>query len=65
MSGEQVTNPNYQNKKNTDFNKSKKVNINILLNRIRADEKKEKIESNVFFGLVAVAVIVTGFIISL
>ena len=44
---------------------SKKVDINILLSRVRADEKKEQLESNVFFGLIAVAVIVTGVIASL
>ena len=45
--------------------KSKKVDIKILLSRIRADEKKEQLGSNVFFGLIAVAVIVTGVIVSL
>ena len=45
--------------------KSKRVDIKILLSRIRADEKKEQVESNVFFGLIAVAVIVTGVIVSL
>ena len=54
MIGERVTNL-----------KSKKIDIKILLNRIRADEKKEQLGSNVFFGLIAVAVIVTGVIVSL
>ena len=45
--------------------KSKRIDIKILLSRIRADEKKEQLESNVFFGLIAVAVIVTGVIVSL
>ena len=45
--------------------KSKRIDIKILLSRIRADEKKEQVESNVFFGLIAVAVIVTGVIVSL
>ena len=45
--------------------KSKKIDIKILLSRIRADERKEQLESNVFFGLIAVAVIVTGVILSL
>ena len=45
--------------------KSKKVDIKILLSRIRADEKKEQLESNVFFGLIAVAIIVSGVIVSL
>ena len=54
MSGERATNL-----------KSKKIDIQILLNRIRADEKKAQLESNVFFGLIAVAFIVTGVIVSL
>ena len=54
MSGETVTNL-----------KPKKIDIKILLNRIRADEKKEQLESNVFFGLIAAAVVVTGVIASL
>ena len=54
MSGERATNL-----------KSKRIDIKILLSRIRADEKKEQVESNVFFGLIAVAVIVTGVIVSL
>ena len=45
--------------------KSERIDIKILLSRIRADEKKEQVESNVFFGLIAVAVIVTGVIVSL
>ena len=54
MSGERVTNL-----------KPKKIDIKVLLKKIRADEKKEQIESNVFFGLIAVAIIVTGVIASL
>ena len=45
--------------------KSRKVDIKILLSRVRADEKKEQLGSNVFFGLIAVAIIVTGVIASL
>ena len=54
MSGERVANL-----------KSKKIDIKILLNRIRADEKKEQLGSNVFFGLIVVAVIVSGVFLSL
>tara|TARA_B110001454_G_C12442366_1_gene318422 strand:+ start:391 stop:555 length:165 start_codon:yes stop_codon:yes gene_type:complete len=45
--------------------KSKKIDIKVLLKKIRTDEKKEQIESNVFFGLIAAAVVVTGVIASL
>ena len=45
--------------------KSKKIDIKILLSRVRADEKKEQLESSVFFGLIVIAVIVSGVIVSL
>ena len=54
MSGERVVNL-----------KSKKIDIKVLLKKIRADEKKEQLGSNVFFGLSAVAVIVSGVFLSL
>ena len=41
-----------------------KVDINILLNRVRADKKKEKIESIIFIGFISIAVIAAGVIIS-
>ena len=44
---------------------AKRVDINILLSKIRADQKKEKFENGIFFGLVAAVIIVTGIIISL
>ena len=67
MSGEQVTNFKFKNSLNKDeyLNKRKKVNINILLNKVRADKKREQLESNIFFGIVAVAIISVGFFISL
>ena len=54
MSGETVTNL-----------KPKKIDIKVLLKKIRADEKKEQLESSVFFGLIVIAVIVSGVIVSL
>ena len=54
MSGESVTNL-----------KPKKIDIKVLLKKIRVDEKKEQLGSNVFFGLIVVAVIVSGVFLSL
>ena len=65
MSGEQISNFKHQHQNNIDSNKSKKVNINVLLKKIRAVEKKEQMESNVFFGLIIVVVITAGIIVSL
>ena len=47
------------------LNQKNKVDINVLLNRVRTDKKKEKIESLLFFGFISLAVIVTGIIVSL
>ena len=42
-----------------------KVDINDLLSRVREDEKKQKKENLVFFGLVAAVIAITGIIASL
>ncbi len=42
-----------------------KVDINELLNRAREDEKKQKKENLVFFGLIASVIAITGIIASL
>ena len=47
------------------LNYKNKVDINVLLNRVRSDKKKEKLESLLFFGFISLAVIVTGVIVSL
>ena len=67
MSGKKITNRKFNDslKENQDLDKPKKVNINILLNNIRADKKRDQLASNVFFGLIVVAVITTGVIASL
>ena len=43
----------------------KKINVNILLKKIRVEEKKEQLGINIFFGLVAIVVTVAGVIVSL
>ena len=68
MSGDQITNSEFYqidptNKKISK--KSKKVDINILLCRVRAAHKREKFENTIFYGLAAIAVVVTGIIVSL
>ena len=44
---------------------NKKINVNILLKKIRVEEKKEQLVINVFFGLIAIVVTVAGVIVSL
>ena len=42
-----------------------RVDINNLLSKVRDDERKQKKENLVFFGLVASVVVITGIIASL
>ena len=72
MSGEQITNNSVETQdlegelhslKNS--NTKKRVDINVLLNKVRSAQKKEKMESTIFFGLVATVILVTGFIVSI
>ena len=68
MSGDQITNSEFNQANLTikkTSRKSKKVDINILLNKVREAQKKEKFENTIFFGLVAMSIVVTGIIVSL
>tara|TARA_Y100001970_G_scaffold288652_1_gene416587 strand:- start:4331 stop:4531 length:201 start_codon:yes stop_codon:yes gene_type:complete len=66
MSGEQISIERDIKEKGTDKNmKKRNVDINVLLNRVRADQKKEKLENIVFISLISVFIIITGVIISL
>jgi len=68
MSGDQIINSEFYQTDPTNkkiSKKSKKVDINILLNKVRAAHKKEKFENTIFFGLVAMVIVVTGIIVSL
>ena len=47
------------------LNKKNRVDINILLNRVRADKKKEKLENLAIIYLVSLSVLATGLIVSL
>ena len=61
MSGDQV---NYS-KINNNSSANSRVNINDLISRVRNDEKKQKKENLVFFGLVVSVLAITGIIASL
>tara|TARA_B100001758_G_scaffold158061_1_gene136267 strand:+ start:148 stop:366 length:219 start_codon:yes stop_codon:yes gene_type:complete len=72
MSGEQITNnsvetQNLEGELHSLKNSSKKprVDINVLLNKVRLAQKKEKMESTIFFSLVAAVILVTGIIVSI
>ena len=61
MSGDQV---NY-NKISKSSSSNRRVDINDLLSRVRDDEKKQKKENLVFFGLIASVIVITGIVASL
>ena len=72
MSGEQITNSSVETQtlegelhslKNSS--QKKRVDINVLLNKVRLAQKKEKMESTIFFGLVATVIVITGIIVSI
>ena len=67
MSGEQITNNSVEtrNLKGELHSSKKRVDINVLLNKVRSAQKKEKIESTIFFSIVAAAIIITGVIVSI
>ena len=73
MSGEQITNDSVETQnlegelhslKDSSV-KKKRVDINVLLNNVRSAQKKEKMESTLFFTLVAAVILVTGLIVSI
>ena len=43
-----------------NLNNSEKVDINILLNRIRLDSKKKKIKNIIYLSLISFAVLLAG-----
>ena len=66
MSREEVSVNQSVRSENDDQSKIKsKVDINVLLNKVRAEQRKEKTESIIFLSLVSLVIVVTGIIISL
>ena len=63
MSGEQLTAKDLN--KNTISHSSKRVDINILLSKVRQEKNKEKKDNYIFLGLVCGVVAITGIIASL
>ena len=76
MSSEQVTNKNNQQfiidgedisldfDHNIEKKKSVKVDINILMDKVREEKKKEKKENLIFVSLIASVILITGAIAS-
>tara|TARA_B100000745_G_C19810976_1_gene267316 strand:+ start:260 stop:484 length:225 start_codon:yes stop_codon:yes gene_type:complete len=74
MSGEQITNTSVETQniegdlhslKGSPSKTKNIVDINVLLNKVRLAKKKERMESTIFFGLVAAVIVVTGVIVSI
>ena len=68
MNGERIANSEFEQTTHSmqkTVKKSKKVDINLLLNNVRAEQKKKKFENIILFGLAVTAVVITGIIVSL
>ena len=74
MSGEQITNISAETQsmegelhslRDSSSKMKTRVDINDLLNKVRLAQKKERIESTIFFGFVAAVIVVTGVIVSI
>ena len=74
MSSEQVTNKstqafileseNLELENNTQKKKNVKVDINLLMDKVREEKKKEKKETLIFVSLIASVILITGAIAS-
>ena len=62
MSGEQLTAKDLN--KNPTIRSSRKVDIQLLLSKVRQEKNKEKKENYIFLGLICGVVAVTGVIAS-
>ena len=68
MSGERIINSeshSVTNERRDNYLSKKRVDINILLNKVRTEKKKERYENIIFVCLVATVIVVTGVIVSL
>ena len=72
MSGEHITNNSVETQNLEDelhslknSKKKQRVDINILLNKVRLAQRKEKMESTIFFSLIAAVIVITGLIVSI
>ena len=70
MSGEHITNTSIQrdsenNQRDLKSRIKRKVDINVLLNRVRTDKKRERFENIIFVSLLSAVILVSGIIISL
>tara|TARA_B100001250_G_scaffold393512_1_gene396395 strand:- start:3119 stop:3319 length:201 start_codon:yes stop_codon:yes gene_type:complete len=66
MSGEHIIQDgSIKTPKHKEKTHKMKVDINVLLNKVRADKKKEKFENLIFLSLVSLVVVVGGLIVSL
>ena len=72
MSGEHITDNSVETQNLGDdlhslkkAQKKQRVDINILLNKVRLAQRKEKMESTIFFSLIAAVIVITGLIVSI
>ena len=70
MSAEKIMSENernhkiFQTSKNTERKTLGRVDINVLINRVRLEKQKENKTNLVFFGLIILLVVIVGIILS-
>ena len=64
LNDETLTGTNYTERRVSSKPRNR-VDINLLMSKVREDKKKEKKESIIFYGLLGSALVVTGIIASL
>jgi len=71
MSGENITSKTSNltidqlKDKKKEINSRSRVDINVLLNKVRLQNKKQKLENLVFISLISAIILITGIIASL
>jgi len=65
MNGDEVSYNKISSNSSSRSGTSNRVDINDLMSKVRDDEKKQKKENLVFFGLIASVIVITGVIASL
>ena len=65
MSGEHLSRDYLNTNHSKSSYRNSKVDINVLLNKVRSEQKKERFENLIFISLISFVVIITGIIVSL
>tara|TARA_B100000945_G_C19940436_1_gene393714 strand:- start:194 stop:436 length:243 start_codon:yes stop_codon:yes gene_type:complete len=59
-----IDNEDFEIEKNSEEKKNTKVDINLLMDKVREEKRKEKKENIIFVSLIASVILITGAIAS-